>query len=237
MLMGTTKLLNTFDFNTVPKLILNDKPLLYCDNVKNLGLTMNKTLNWTTQVKETCKRVFAGIHSLKRVSHCLPQEVKVMLVKTLVFPHFNYCDVVYNYMTVELSDRLQRAQNYCLRFIYNLRCDDHVTPYFNQLSVLKLKYLREFHILRLLYSVLETHTPSYLSERFSFLSSISERNTRNGSSTLVIPAHRTTIFNKSFTVTASRLWNSLPDHLKTINKRARFGAELRIWLLGASRGR
>ena len=144
---------------------------------------------------------------------------------------------MYNDITVELSDRLQRAQNYCVRFIFNLRRDAHVTPYFNQLSLLKLNNLRHYHILQLLYSILESHTPAYLSERFTFLSNISERNTRRGSSTLAIPKHRTMIFNKSFTVTSCRLWNSLPDHLKQIDKRARFRAGLRCWLLGASRGR
>ena len=112
MMMGTTRLMSTLDFNTIPKLTLNDRPLDYCDNVKNLGVILTKNLSWSDQVKHTCNRVFAGIHSLKRFSHCLPREVKVMLVKTLVFPHFNYCDTVYNDMTVELSDRLQRAQNY-----------------------------------------------------------------------------------------------------------------------------
>ena len=237
MLLGTFRLLNTIDVNAIPKLKLNDEELVYCDKVKNLGLTINKTLNWSDQVRETCNRVFAGVHSLKRFTRCLPQEVKAMLVKTLVFPHFNYCDAVYNDMTVELSERLQRAQNYCVRFIFNLRRDDHVTPYFSQLSVLKLNRLREYHILCILFSILESHIPTYLSERFTFLSDISERNTRHGSSTLIIPTHRTVIYNKSFTVTASRLWNSLPDNLKGIDRRARFGAELRAWLLGVTRGR
>ena len=140
-------------------------------------------------------------------------------------------------MTVEPAGRLQRAQNYCVRFIFNLRWDDHVTPYFNQLSVLKLNILREYHTLCHLFSIIKTRSPSYLSENFNFLSNISERVTRQGSSTIAIPIHRTAIYNKSFTVSVSRLWNSLPNHLKTIEMRARFGAELRAWLLAASRGR
>jgi len=236
MLLGTCRLLNTFDCNAIPKLELNNKQLLYCDHVKNLGVTINKTLDWSAQVKATCNRVFAGIHSLKRFGHCLPQEVKVMLVKTLVFPHFNYCDVVYNDMTVQLSDKLQRAQNYCVRFIYNLRRDDHVTPYLNQLSILKLNLLRKYHILRILYNVLGSLTPIYLYEQFTFLSEISERTSRHSALTLVVPAHSTVKFTKSFTVTACQLWNSLPAGIRSIKKRARFGAEVRAWLLEAPRG-
>jgi len=175
---------------------------------------MNKTLNWTDHVNGTCKRVFAGIHSLKRFSNCFPFDTKLMLVKTLVLPHFNYCDVVINDMTVELADRLQRAQNYCVRFLFNLRYTDHVTPSFNQLSLLKLRELREYHILTLLRAVINSNSPRYLSERFNFISDISERDTRHGSSLLAIPRHRTTLYNKSYTVTVCRLWNSLPNDIQ-----------------------
>ncbi|KAG8290087.1 hypothetical protein J6590_090616, partial [Homalodisca vitripennis] len=44
---------------------------------------------------------------------------------------------------------------------------------------------------------------------------------------LRIPIHRTKTFNRSFTVTACRLWNSLPDPVKQIESRERFVAELR----------
>lgn len=150
---------------------------------------MNKNLTWTDQITVTCNRVFASIHSLRRFALYLPLNIKLMLVKTLVFPHFNYCDTVVNDMTVELSDKLQRAQNYCIRFVFNLRLFDHVTPFFNQLSVLKLKEIRQYHILTTLHTILHTRSPSYLSEHFIFLSDISTRNTRHGSSILSIPLH------------------------------------------------
>jgi len=237
MMLGSSRLLNSIDFSTVPKVKLNNISLEYTDSVKNLGLMMNRTLNWTDQVKHTCNRVFAGIHSLKRFSHCLPLDVRIMLVKTLIFPHFNYCDTVTNDMTIKLSDRLQRAQNYCVRFMFNLRRHDHVTPYFCQLSALKLDALRKYHILVLLHSIITFKTPRYLSERFVFSSSISGRATRRGSSLLIVPSHHSLFFNKSFTVSACRLWNNLPDGLKNIVVRDRFEVGLKSWLLGGSRGR
>lgn len=44
----------------------------------------------------------------------LPLNMKVSLVKALIFPIFHYCNVVVSDITVELSDKLQRAQNYCI---------------------------------------------------------------------------------------------------------------------------
>lgn len=48
---------------------------------------------------------------------------------------FNYGDVL-NYITVELSDILQRAQNYCLSF-NNICQESHVSDCFTQSSIMK----------------------------------------------------------------------------------------------------
>lgn len=50
---------------------------------------------------------------------------------------------------------------------------------------------------------------------------------RNGSSMLRTPLHGTTLYAESFTVTACRLWNSLPFPLRSIQNRVRFVASLK----------
>lgn len=232
IVVGYPRLLTKINFLTAPRLRVDGSAIEYCDKVKNLGVYLNKHLGWTDQVNATCSRVFAAVHSIKRFVGYLPLNVRVMLVKTLVLSHFNYCDVVISDMTVKLSDRLQRAQNYCIQYIFGLRRNDHVTPYFNLLSLMKLSELREFHTLCLLYSVINSDIPKYLSNNFLFMRDISSRVTRRGSHLLTIPIHRTTVYNKSFVVTAARLWNSLPDNIKNIDQRARFGAEVKATLLG-----
>lgn len=223
------RLLSQINIATLPKLKLNNSELVYADSVKNLGVTMNRTLTWDHQVTIICNRVFAGIHSLKRHASCLPFNVKVLLVKSLVLPHFDYCDTVISDMTVKLSDKLQRAQNYCIKFIFNLRYQDHVTLYYAQLSILRLKQIRDYHILLLLHKVLKTKYPRYLFERFRFINEVSTRNTRRGALLLSIPVHHTTIYNRSFTVSACRLWNGLPDNIKILEI-PRFGAEVKAFL-------
>jgi hypothetical protein len=231
IIIGNPRLLARLNYGTVPRLRVDGNDIIYCDKVKNLGLFMDRHLKWTDQVNATCNRVFASIHSLKRFAGFFPLNIKTMLVKTLVLTHFNYCDVVITDMTVELSNRLQRAQNYCVQFIFGLRRFDHVSEYFDLLSLMKLKSLREFHTLRLLHSILNFNIPKYLSDNFSFMSDISTHVTRRGSHLLTIPIHRSTLFNKSFTVSASRLWNSLPDTIKSEGDRARFGAAVKSFLL------
>ncbi|XP_022202739.2 uncharacterized protein LOC111059394 [Nilaparvata lugens] len=232
IIIGYTKLMTRrgFNFDNGPYIKINDINLNYSDFVTNLGLTIDKTLDWTKQINTTCNKVFAGIHSLKKISDFIPLHVKVMLVKSLIFPYFSYGDIVINDMTVALSERLQRAQNYCIRFIFNLRRDDHITPFFQQLHVPKLKKMREYHILMLLHDLLHVKTPGYLAHKFVFIGDRSVRGTRQGSQLLVIPNHRTSMYNKSFHVSACRIWNLLPPTVKSIGDRALFGAAVLNWL-------
>ena len=194
-------------------------------------MLFNTNLNWSDHISAVCNKVFSGIHSLKRIRECLPLNMKLMLVKALIFPHFTYGDVVYNDLSVELSLKLQRAQNYCIRFVYGLRRDDHISSYYRSASLLKLDDQRKLDTLKLLHKILHNKSPGYLFNRFTFSSQISHRSTRNGAIMLVVPRHRTVMFNKSFSVSAARYWNSLPVECRMLNDVVRFGQEVLGWLL------
>lgn len=79
------------------------------------------------------------------------------------------------------------------KFIFNLLYfKDHETIFYNELSLLKLNQIRQFHIVTTLYSVLLNDSP-YLSERFSFLSITSVRITRQSSPLVVMSNHKLSI--------------------------------------------
>jgi hypothetical protein len=111
-----------------------------------------------------------------------------------------------------LDMRLQRSFNYAVRYIYDARRDAHITPLFIDLGWLKLKERRKYFLLCLVFRILILKEgPAYLSDSFTLLNEVNPgRRTRSHRFTLQIPLHRTAIFNNSFIVTASRLWNELP---------------------------
>lgn len=222
-----SRLRNTIDTDNIRPITVDGTTLPYYDKVKNLGITFNTTLTWTDTVVETCNKIFAGIHSLKRLQRFLPEHIKLMLVKSLIFPHFHYCNSVYNDLTTTLADKLQRTQNYCIRFVYDLRWDERITIYYVRSRTLKLLDERSIKILSLLYSIRQNDCPKYFSDTFEVVLQRSARDTRFGATVLRIPNHNSVIFDKSFTVTACRLWNSLPTNLQSIQNRRRFVLSLR----------
>ena len=147
-------------------------------------------------------------------------------------PHFDYCDSLFTDLSVNLAQRLQRVHNVCVRYICNIRRSDHVTPSLEKLSWLRLRERRTFHSLSLLFKILNTSTPSYLSNRFNRLSHFHNLGTRSQQcSVLSIPSHNTSLYSSSFTVSLAKTWNSLPLSIRDCGTLSKFKNELNVYLL------
>lgn len=64
-------------------------------------------------------------------------SIKLLLVKNLDFPHLHYCGSVTKDMTVELSD-IDGSRITVSGFVFGLKCRDHVTPFYNEVFILRL---------------------------------------------------------------------------------------------------
>lgn len=63
----------------------------------------------------------------------LDTEVKLKLTESLILSRIAYCNVVYwPALSQTNKNSLQKIQNYCLRFAYNLRKYDHVSDKFRE---------------------------------------------------------------------------------------------------------
>jgi hypothetical protein len=213
IIIGNSKLLKNLNIDTIPKPTLNGYHIPLNDSVKNIGLSINANLQWSQQVTNICKKVYMSLQNLRRLGYFLPPSLKAQLVKSLIMPHFDYGDIIYQDLSGELTLKLQRAQNAAVRFIFNLRKYDHISESYNKLGWLKLDYRRKLHILSSFYNISRTHTPEYIANEFVSLDSVHNRNTR-GCKKLLIPLHRTETLHNSYVITASKLWNSLPDNIK-----------------------
>ena len=141
---------------------------------------------------------------LNRLKKFLPFQLKRTLVQALLMPHFDYCDILLTNQTTDLSQRLQRVHNDCVRFICNTRKYDHVSSSFEALGWLRLQERRYIHSLALLYSILNTLTPTYLSTRLHLISSYHDLSTRSRHDPILsMPSHRTSQYSSSFTATVS----------------------------------
>jgi hypothetical protein len=125
-----------------------------------------------------------------------------------VTPIFDYASCVYDDLHVTLNIRLQRLQNACIRFIFDVPRHFHVTEYYVKLKWLKLEERRLLNIMVLLRKILKLGKPEYLFKEFKSMSDIHERQNRFTRQLLQIPNHRTVKYANSFKIKATKLYNN-----------------------------
>jgi hypothetical protein len=207
--LGSRKYLNMIDTENLQKVSIDGAAVQYCETVLNLGIVMDQTLSWGAHVSYVCKKVFAILSQLRRDAYYLPLSVKKSVVMSLIQPHIDYASVIMSDMNVVYKIRMQRLQNACVRYIFNLPRDAHISQYYQNLTWLKLEEKRKWQVALMLWNVFRNKRPSYLYEKFVFRSSVNARPMRNDYNLLIVPHHRTDKYSKSFLVNACKVWNAL----------------------------
>ena len=129
-------------------------------------------------------------------------------------------------------ERLSKLQKRAARIILKA---DFLTPsklMFETLGWLSVPKRIFYNKAILTYKALNNLTPAYISNLLTPISnthSFSLRSQENGA--LCIPRSRSALYDRSFSHSASKLWNSLPQNILTINTLASFKTDLRnyIW--------
>lgn len=214
MLIGYHKLLKRVDKNALPKIKVMNEEIDFIDVARNLGVYFNSTLTWSDHVLQVARKVNGILYQLNRRKHLIPTGVRITLFKSLILPIIDYCGPVYCDITAVLAHKLQVVFNNCIRFIFDLRYDDHVSDHIKSIKLMKLNVRREYMITCMVFKTLHDGSPGYLAGEFNSLREVHGRTTRQGHNLLQIPRHRTDMYNKSFLVSAIRAWNLLPIDIK-----------------------
>ena len=152
---------NVIDLNVIQKILVMGENVAYSKKVKNLGLIIDDVLSWSPQVSSVCQKVNLCLHNLYKFQSVTPFETRHRLVNSLVMPHFDYCDIVYGDLNADCLSRLQKAQNRAVRYIFNVKHREHITPFYMKLSMLKIKERHDLHTLIMTYKILKNYAPSY----------------------------------------------------------------------------
>jgi len=211
ILIGSSKALSKVDFASLPKLTICGSEIIWQPVVKNLGLFMDQHLRWDAHVSHVCRIVYFKFRSLNRFKKFLSPKVKLRIVKTLILPIIDYCNVVYTSISVNLQARINRLINSCVRFVVGKSKFDHISEERKKLGIANWQLRSKLHLGHLIYRVNESKQPAYLFNKLVHFEHVYDT---RGNDLFVLPARKTVLFSKSFSCLAPELWNSLPEGLR-----------------------
>ena len=144
----------------------------------------------------------------------LPFETRRDIYLSFILPHFEYCSESWHFCNKAASEKLEKVNERAVRLVFR----DKATAYTELVKKLNLSTLENLRLDKILLSVFKTinntGAPQSLKELITY------RDTKynlRGNKIISIPKAKTTTYGlKSWRYLAAKLWNSLPDNLRTI---------------------
>ena len=102
------------------KVYIKNDLLENVDCFKYLGIWLDPSLTWSNNTDKLVSTVNKRIGLLRRVRNVLPKHTLNLLYKSLVVPHFDYCDVVWGNACKTYLLRLDKLQNAAGKIILGL---------------------------------------------------------------------------------------------------------------------
>ena len=133
---------------------------------KFLGVLIDSKLTWEHHIESLKSKMRSIIHLLSSVKSTLPIKIKIMLFKSLLMPHVNYCLAVYG-----KGKGVQAISTYMkwgLRICANLRSYSHTNDAFKNHKILKFADMYELQRLQLGRKIATENCPSFYLDNFKY---------------------------------------------------------------------
>lgn len=187
--------------------MLNGVVIPYGSKVKNLGLILDRNLNWGDNVGAICSKVFNVLRRLWPITAITNLNLRRKLVISLCMPHFLYADIVQYQYDSKCKRRIQLAFNACTRYVHRLSKYDHISSFNESILGCEFSNYIDNRILTFIFKIIHGMVPHYLSDKIGFVRSERTRH-------LLTRRHRTAMMSNSIFVSGVRLWNSLPNETR-----------------------
>ena len=211
---------------------LNDTVLDRVDNTTYLGVTLDNNLTWKAHIRKVVNKISPIIGLLAKLRYTLPKFALLLLYNSLILPHISYGLEVWGSTYKSSLDPIFKQQKKITRIILFKDKYSHSTPLFHALGILNVYDQFKYQIGTFIHDLHNNRLPRNLSDYFTF--SEHSYNTRSSTnSNLSLPKKRTNFGKFSIDYHGTKLWNSLPHHLKTINSRAHFKRKLKNYLMSS----
>ena len=199
------------------------------DIVKILGVKLGLRLNFEEFIASKIRTCNMHLKNLINIKYCLPQKTRTLLVNNLILSTLDYANSLLLCLPNYRIQALQKVMNKGIRFIFNLKYDDHISPYLYKLHFLPVKFRLKFKTCLLAYKIVNEIAPEYLQEQFIKFEPTSKTILRPGigRDKLMLEINLTKIKKN---ILNSRLiveWNQLPLKLRSIPEINNFKSRLK----------
>jgi len=213
----------------LPKSFTIKGQIVQCaDNVRLLGVDIDRKLSFNTHISELCKKASRQINAVIRLTNVLDSDVKEIIYQSFIRSTFSYCPVVWMFSGQTNIKKLDKLQCRALRFVYNefdIPCDDLLRNSKHMSISTFLKYALCIEV----FKCVNDMSPDYLCTLFE--TKTQPYNMRDNYKVIQKNFRTITYGFHSFTYYGAKLWNELPVVIKCSNSIDEFKGKLKMYML------
>ena len=218
-------------YGSEKSIMLADIELTKVDEVRFLGVTIDKDLSWEPHLTRLKAKLTSSIAVIKRIMKYIPESEYKKLYDSLFKSHLSYCISSWGGVTPYKLSKLFSVQKRCVRLLFGSKpsfdhaeyyetCartrtySEHVAtknyalentkPIFNKEKIMSIHNLYTQHTFIELFKILKECQPISLASLFTM-------STRSTSYNICIPHFNLELSKNNFLCRASSTWNSLID--------------------------
>ena len=193
--------------------VSSEETLYPVENVRDLGVQVSNNLSWSRQIGSMDTKARSKLSWVFSVFKTRDRTVMTTLYKSLVRSTIEYCCPLWN--PGKVTD-IQLVEGFQRTFTSRISGLQHLN-YWERLAHLKLMSLqrrREIHVILMMWKILHKVVPNCCDIKFKMTP-------RNGIIAVIPPLAKSstlrnqTLYDRSFAVQGPKLWNKVPNTVKT----------------------
>ena len=209
-------------------LLFNGQTLVENQSHKHLGVVLQNDGKWDNHIESIIAKTRISLACLRSYKYRFSRKTLHTIYTSFILPHIEYADVVWDNCTDRLADELESLHLDAIRTITGaVRGTSHIKLY-HESGIVPLKERRRRHKLMTYFKITNGLAPAYVNEYLPpLVSSINPYHRRNPLERSV-PHFSTTLYQQSFFISTTYLWNELPENCKLLDSLSSFKRFLRL---------
>ena len=223
-----------------PILTIRGEQIQISETEKLLGVHVNNTLTClstlrSVHIEATLKKCNSLLYLLNRIKQYINVPTRKLFYNAYILPHLDYCCSIWGNANTELMSAVIKFQKRAARSILDKPIDTPSEQLFAELKWMEFPVRVTYQKAILMYKIMHNLTPPYLTSLFKFSKEVHDRTLRSTSENLLyVPKPNFEFYRNSLAYSGSKIWNSIPDHLRSATSLQYFRSGYLNWIANNS---
>ncbi len=206
--------LNNNPINEKFKIKLGQDTIEHKNVVKFLGMNIDSKLKWHEHINSVRNKLNSSMYALNKVKHILNPKHLMTLYYSLIYPYIDYGISLWGSSHSSYINKLVTIQKRAVRIIKRVKYNEHTSPIFKDLNILKIKDIYHMQVAKYMYNMTRGTLPTPLTNQIKLNSNLHTHNTRNINNPH-ITQRRTNLASRAIRHKGPYIWYSIQENTRT----------------------